>query len=218
MYKLFRQVSAPADIHIASPWIKSEVYGYVRDHDDIIAKAHRQAEAILAQAHLEAEDIKHKARGEALLSFQTDLDALRHFTRQTEQEMLSQSSTVCKSICETVVNRFIDATDHARKMEILIRELLLQTFGVKELVLECSPAQHQLTEGVIAQLLSDQFNYRKWKVVPSHEMREFELRVVSPNGAEVRISLHNVLAIYQAEVQQFFQGLDAHSSESESTS
>jgi len=216
MYKLLRYVSAPVNMHIASPWIKSEIYGYVRDHDDIIAKAHRQAETILAQAHAEAEEIKCKARGEAVLSFQTDLDALRQFTRQTEQEMLSQSTTVCKSICETVVSQFIDFANQTRKMEILIRELLMQTFGVKELVLECSPGQQELTERVIAQLLSDQFNYRKWKVIPSHHLGEFELRVLSPNGAEVKISLQNVMAIYQAEVSQFFQNLDPHSRESES--
>ena len=55
--------------------------------------------------------------------------------------------------------------------------------------------------------LAEQMNLKTWAVTPNERLAPYELMISTPNGAEIRVSLDNILTLYREEIEALGQQL-----------
>ena len=59
-----------------------------------------------------------------------------------------------------------------------------------------------MVKKVLAEVLAEQMNLRKWNVKADEELQPFELKISTANGAEINVSLNNLIAMYKEEIER----------------
>lgn len=201
MIKLLRTVEFSGDLRTAGPVIKASLIGHVFTYDDLVREGRKKAQDIIDQANLEAETIRRNARDEMAAQMRSDLELIRKSTAQLEQDMMGRAASLCQDICVTVLEKFMDQTTDVFKIKVLVESLLTKTQISRELSLSVHPEQQDLVRSCLADKLAAQFNIRIWSVHPDPDLDLFHLRVMTPNGAEINVSLENLIAVYREELE-----------------
>lgn len=201
MLNLLRRVSFPDQLQTSGPLIKASLIRHVSTYHDILREAEFEKTQILNQAKLEAKLISDKARQEAINEVRSDLSKLREATHTKEIKLRERSTSICTEICRVVLEKFITSASDSAKIRTLVEALLERSHSARELKLRANPAQTQLLEESLVEVLGQQFNLRKWDIQSDENLQPFELQISTTNGSEINVSIHNVLQMLQHEIE-----------------
>ncbi len=215
MLNLLRRVQFPDHLRAAGPVIKASLLRHVSDYQSIVDQARSDADELLAQARAEAKSIRESARQEALNELQTELKAMRSLVTAQAQDYKEKAASVCLEICSTLLENMMGTCDERAKMRVLIESLLERSHSARELNLRAHTEQVQLVQSTLVDVLGGQLNYKKCLVEGDDELQPFELNITTANGAQIIVSIENLLHMYQEEIaslrpeiHQAFQGIE----------
>jgi cobyric acid synthase len=86
--------------------------------------------------------------------------------------------------------------------------LLSETESAREVVLECNPAVQSEVEFQLSGALKEVLGARRCTVNPMDDMDPDTLKLRSTNGAEIVVSLKNIQALLQQEIERCLGTLD----------
>lgn len=202
MLNLLRRIAFPAELQASGPVIKARMLNYIRTHDDLIEHANQEAARIIREAQAEAAEIKAAAREEEARAVRGDLHAMRKLTEQKEQQLQQKSSAICTEVCVVVLEQFVAAASDYVKIKTLAEALVVRSHSARELNLRANPGQIELVTTILGEVLAEQMNLRKWNVKPDEDLKEFELKICTTNGAEISVSMDNLIAMYKEEIER----------------
>lgn len=202
MLNLIKRVHFPEGLQISGDVVKAALLNHVSTYHDLLNQAHRQAQIILRDANDEAERIKEQSRQLAANSVREDLVSLKKITAWKENNLLDNSSSICTEVCVVVLEKFISTASDFLKIKTLAEALVIRSHNARELNLQANPAQVDLVKKVLAEVLAEQMNLRKCNVKADEELQPFELKISTANGAEINVSLNNLIAMYKEEIER----------------
>ncbi len=208
MLKNLRRVHFPRELQTSGPIIPAHLLNHVASHVEIVAKAEETAASIRQRAEMEATQIRETARERMAASIHADLNALKELTRQKEQGLLAKSSTICTEICKAVFDQMIDDMAPHQKIEVLVDKLLKVQHHGRELLICCHTSQLSMVEAEVSRVMAEQLNLKKWAVKPRENLSPFEVMISTSNGAEIRVCLDNLKAIYKEEIEALGRELE----------
>lgn len=200
MLNLIRRVNFPQTLQTSGYVIKASVLKHVSCYREIVEQANLEAQKILSDARAEAQTIRDCARQDAIQELNSELQTMSTLVRKQGLEFKESAARVCMEICNTVLESMISAADERVKMRILIDSLLQRIHSARELHLIVHPDHHELTQSVFAEILGTQFDHRKCVVETNEEMKQFEIKITTSNGAEISVSIENLLLMYKQEI------------------
>lgn len=201
MLNLFRRIHCPENLNFGMPLIKRNTFSYIHQHDEIIRLAELEASRIVRQAEEQASEIRERARMEICKEVKEDLLTLKDLMDRSHQQLIDNTAALCTEICEVALQRLLGSIDPRIKIELMVRELLDISYGVRELVILCNPIQSALLKDSMASIMSSILSYRRWKVQEDESIGELELRIACENGSEVQVSIENILATFSQEIK-----------------
>lgn len=207
MLNALRRVSFPADLQTCGAVIKARLIRHVKDHAQLIQDGERVAAELLTQAQHEAKRLKESAKAEVLQSLKQDLESIRLGTQMKEEALHKRSASLCVNVCTAVFQQVIHELPASEKIRSLVEILLNTAHHGRVLNLQCHPDQIDTVNHEVAHAMAKQMNMRQWQVEGSHELQPFEIQISTPNGAEIQVSLDNLLAIYKNEIEALGQEL-----------
>lgn len=208
MYKLLREIRSPNQIQFATPLIKREALGLIHTHEHIIEAARREASDIIHQAHQDAERIRLSVRAETAQDFQQDWDRLQQLVQQSNTQRLRETAELCNKILGLALARLFDEMPQTQRIRVLTESLLSETESAREVVLECNPAVQSEVEFQLSDALKEVLGARRCTVNPMDDMDLDTLKLRSTNGAEIVVSLKNIQALLQQEIERCLGTLD----------
>jgi type III secretion protein L len=208
MLNLIRRVYFPEGLQTSGPIIKASTLRHIKTYQDILEQAKFDAQNILNEAQAEATQMKEESIQRAADAVRMDLHSMKHITAQKEAALQKASSSICTEVCSIVLERFIESTPDNIKIKTLIEALVSGSHSARELNLQANPDQVELVSEVLAEVLADQLNLRKWNVKPDQDLKTFELRISTTNGSEINVSLENLVAMYKDEIEKLAPTLE----------
>lgn len=200
MLKSLRRIDFPPHLQTSGPVIKASLIRHVKDHTDLIAQAKTAADELLESARVEANRLRSNIQTEVAQSLKKDLELIRVGTQQKEKALYERTSELCTEVCNAVFQQVLQNLPAQEKVRALVEILLGTAHHGRVLQLCCHPDQTELVENEVGKVMAEQMNMRQWKVKSSHELQAFEIVISTPNGAEIQVSLDNLLAIYKDEI------------------
>lgn len=207
MLNTLRRVSFPPDLQTGGPVIKASMINHVKDHAQLIENGKQVAMKLLSQAQDEAKQLKEGAKAEVLHSLKQDLESIRLSTQCKEEALHKKSASLCVDVCTAVFQQIIHELPAREKIKSLVDALLNTAHHGRVLHLQCHPDQIDTVNREVADAMARQMNMRQWHVEGSHELQLFEIQISTANGAEIHVSLDNLLAIYKNEIEALGQEL-----------
>lgn len=200
MLNSLRRVRFPDNIEISGPVIKAKLISYVKDHDQLLTKAQESADLILKQAHTEAKLMRESVEKKVVESIKKDIDSIKKLTETKEKKLLERSADLCTEVCSAVFQQLMEKLPANEKIHTLVEKLLETSHHGRVIQLNCHPEQIQLVEQAVAAVMAQQMNLRQWAVTASPDLGLYEIVISTANGAEINVSLENLLAIYKDEI------------------
>ena len=200
MLKLIRRVEFPQGLQTSGPVIKAALLQHVKHHQELIENAQAQASDLLTQAQMESEQIKEETKEQTAQALKNDLMQIKKLTASKEKALHDKAASVCIDICSTVLEELFQNSPESEKIRILVQSLLNRTHHARELKIKTAPDQNLIVEEMIAQVMAQQMNLKKWSVTADKELKPYEIRISTSNGSEIRVSLENLLALYKEEI------------------
>lgn len=208
MLKSLRRVRFPENLEVSGPVVKAKLISHIKDHDELLEKANESANHILIQAKIEAQQIRESVEKRVVNSFKKDVESIRELTHHKEKKLLQQSAKLCTEVCTTVFQQLIDNLPPEGKIHVLVEKLLATAHHGRTIQLNCHLEQVELVENAVAKVMAQQMNLRQWTVIPSPDLTPYEIVISTPNGAEISVSLENLLAIYKEEIAALSSEID----------
>lgn len=208
MLKSLRRVEFPEDLQTHGPLIKAVLIHHVKCHTEMMDQAKKSAAFLLQQAEQEATQIRTSVQAQVAASLKADVESLRTCTEKKEQALYERSSELCTEVCAAVFQQVVQDLPSREKIRSLVQVLLNTAHHGRSLQLCCHPDQVELVEQEVGKIMAEQMNIRQWNVKDSHELQPFEILISTPNGAEIQVSLDNLLAIYKEEIAALRTELD----------
>lgn len=202
MKKLLRRIEFPEAIQTSGAVIKSKLIRHVKNYEDLINRAHEEAQQIIEEAEYQAEQIKASVREMVAHDMQADLKKIKQFSLQSADDTKKLMTSLCVQICSVVIQEFIDAKASEEKISLLVKALVDKTLQARELTIQAHPQQIDLVSQAIGELISEQFKLKKWNVIANEDIQEFELRIQSREGSEILVSLTNLIELYRQEIEK----------------
>lgn len=213
MLNLIRRVEFPDHLQAAGPLIKASLLRHVSDYHSIVHQANLESQRIVNEAREEAKHIRESARQEALGELQKEVKSLASLFAAEALDYKQKATSVCLEICTALLENMMGECDEKAKMRLLIVALLERSHSARELTLQAHPEQVALVERTLVDVLGGQLNYRKCTVQSNEELGLFELNITTANGAQIIVSIENLMHMYQEEIdslkpeiQRAFQG------------
>ena len=201
MLNLLRRVRIPSEIQVNGHLIPASTLGFVRDYQDILTYARKEAAAIVRTAKMEADEIREQARQEIANSMQQDLKSIRKTMRHRVKTLADQSARICIDISMATLSEFLNTVPDQVKVEKLVKALLEHSLNNQELILECTTGQLDLVQESLGKIISEQTMLRKWQVNATEDLKPFELRIKAAHGSEIQVSIENLMALYKREIE-----------------
>lgn len=207
MLNTLRRVSFPSGLQTSGPVIKASMLKHVKTHTQLIENGEQVAAELLAQAQEEARKLKETTQAEVAQSLKKDLESIRLGTQLKEKALYERSASLCVNVCTAVFQQVIHELPASEKIRSLVEVLLNTAHHGRVLQLQCHPDQIDTVNREVANSMAKQLNMRQWSVQGSDELQLFEIQISTSNGAEIQVSLDNLLAIYKDEIEALGQEL-----------
>lgn len=207
MLNTLRRVAFPNNLQTSGPVVKARLINHVKSHTQLIENGERVVAQLLAEARQEARQLKEAVQAEAAQSLKKDLESIRYSTQLKEQALFEKSASLCVNVCTAVFQQVIDELPASQKIRSLVEILLSAAHHGRVLQLQCHPDQIDTVKREVANVMAKQLNLRHWSVQGSEKLQLFEIQISTPNGAEIQVSLDNLLAIYKNEIEALDQEL-----------
>lgn len=200
MFQLLRRIDFPEDLNTSGPVIKATMIRHVKTHLDLVQQARQKARNLLDEAAAEADVIRERVRHETAQSVRHDLKALKQLVRQNDQQQHAAAGQLCTEICKTILLQVLGEIPEFLKLRMLAESLLSRAQNARELLIHCHPGQADMVREQVAGLMADQLHMKRWVVEGNPELPPYTIRIATPNGSEIRVSLDNLLALYNDEI------------------
>lgn len=200
MLKSLRRVGFPDNLQTSGSVISAGLIRHVKCHEELMEKAHDSAQEVLNAAKVEAQRIRENIQSEVAESIKNDVAAIKKMTCVKEKALLDRSSALCMEVCTAVFQQVLQDLPAREKIRALVEALLDTAHHGRMLQLCCHPEQLELVRSEVGRVMAEQMNMRQWNVTGSHDLQIFEIVINTPNGAEIHVSLDNLLAIYKDEI------------------
>lgn len=200
MHKLIRRVVFPEHIHVSGPLVKASLIRHAKDYQDLVELGKQDAAAIVERTQQEVKAIKEATRAGVLDELHQELQRMREVHRAFVSEQKAKVADLCVEICSVVIQRMIESQSEKERMRVLIQALLTESFSERELILQVNEAQKEVVQDTLSSILKTQFAQAKVTVQVNDQLQDFELSVVTPNKAQVSVSIDNLIYLYQKEV------------------
>lgn len=200
MLNLLRRIDFPDNVKIHSAVIRGKTLRFAKDHKDILNFAHGDAHEIIDQAKQDADAIRNNARQELANALQKDVQALGYFTNQRVQGLTQHASNICIDICNTALREFLGELPEPVKINKLVTTLLDRSLNNQNLLLECAEEQLETVQTCLGNIMAQQVSIRHWEVKVSDDLQPFELRIRAAKGSEINVSMDNLIALYEQEI------------------
>ncbi|HEX5487291.1 MAG TPA: FliH/SctL family protein [Limnobacter sp.] len=207
MLRLIRRIEFPSQIRISGYCIKAKLLRHARTYQDIVAIAEDDAKLIAKRAREAAEKLQEATRSEVAQSVKGDLHQLRVLTRQKDQVLHKTLANTCSELSAIVLEQFVHSQSDFIKIKSLIEALIKRSHSARALILKVHPNQVCHANQALAQIMAEQLNVRKWEVIPDENLEPYQIRISANNGAEINVSLQNMLALYQEELDRLIPDL-----------
>lgn len=207
MLNYLRRVHFPSNLQTSGPIVSARLLGHVKDHSEIIDNAKLEASNILEEAEQTARSIREQVRERMAASIKNDLNLLKSLTARKEEHLLNRSADICVEACLAVFNQIMGSQPEQSKIRIAAINLLKTHHHSQTLNIFCHPDQLEQVRNEIAQVMAEQMNLKTWAVTPNERLALYELMISTPNGAEIRVSLDNILTLYREEIEALGQQL-----------
>lgn len=201
MLSLLRRIEFPEQVSTGGPVIKASLLHHVCNHNQLIDHAKAEAGDLLEQAQLEAERIREEVKQQTAHALRDDLSAIKTLTAQQEAALQKKASQLCTNICTTVLEQVLESTPPNQKIRVLIKALLERAHHSRELQIHAHPDQVELVEQEVAAHMAAQLNMKKWVVTGNPDLPVYNIRIATQNGSEIVVSLENMIALYNDEIQ-----------------
>lgn len=201
MLDSIRVIKFPENIQTNGPLIKAKLLASVHTHEEIVDHAQQQAQGIIENARHEAVLIKEQIKKEVAENLKSDLREIRQLAQHNDKAVRDTAAALCVEVCNAVIRQTLNAIAPEQKITLLVDSLLSRASHTRELTLKAHPNQVQMVEESVAQVVARQINIKKWCVEPDPNTVEFEVRICTENGAEIMVSLENILALYEEEIR-----------------
>ncbi|HEX4844512.1 MAG TPA: HrpE/YscL family type III secretion apparatus protein [Limnobacter sp.] len=201
MLKTLRRVAFPAELQTSGPVIKAALLNHVSDHQSLMAHADHTAKQIIEQAQTEAAQIRDRVQHDVAQSMHKDLTSLKQLTQQKEAALRQRSSALCTQVCMAVFEQAIQDLPEQKKIQSLVDMLLSTHHHSRMLNIRCHPSQETLVHAEVAQWMAQQMNLRQWSIQTREELQPYEIVISTTNGGEIQVSLDNLLALYNNELE-----------------
>jgi len=200
MLKSLRRVAFPDDLQTSGSVISASLINHVKYHTELMDKAHESAQEVLNAAKVETQRIRENIQSEVVESIKNDVTAIKTMTHAKEKALINRSSDLCTEVCTAVFQQVLQDLPAREKIRALVEALLDTAHHGRVLQLCCHPDQLELVRSEVGRVMAEQMNMRQWNVTESHDLQIFEIVINTPNGAEIHVSLDNLLAIYKDEI------------------
>lgn len=217
MLKQLRRIAFPEAVQTSGPVVKASLIGHVSTYNDLIDLANRRAHEIVESAKAAADQLKAEIRDQIASELHQNLNQIKLLTRQKEQTLIQQASSICLQVCSVIIEDFIAETPDQQKIHRLATALLHRAVNTRNLALFVHPSQVELVNNVIGNSLAEQFNVKTWSVEPDEDMPPHNIQIRSHQGAEIQVSLSNLVSLYHQEIKRLAPTFIQNNEQAEAT-
>lgn len=202
MLNLLRVIKFPDDVSTHAPHIPAQFLRHAADYDRLIEIAKRDAQAIIDEAESVAHRLRETARAEAIESVKGDVFNLSDLSAHHFNHLLETSTQLVVDVVTASVERLIGELSDAQKLRKLVSMLVVDGLNSRQLKIECNPEQIESIQKEMLDGLSKSLAIHEYELAPAADLSPYEMRLISPGGAERKVSLKNMIGLFGAEIKK----------------